>query len=93
MKTIKTSKLIAMESIATSITVAPLETGGYEMTIFLKEKRKDGCCRIKHVKVERIIEDTEIPQTSNWTVKHLGYNTYKYFKQPSGFYINLYHKW
>lgn len=89
MKTIKTSKLISQENIAKSITVSPLQNG-YEISYTLKEKNKSGYYKRKTVKVNNIIEDVELPVISNWTVAYLGYNTYKFFKTKSGFYINLY---
>ncbi len=89
MKTIKTSKLIEQEKIAYSITVSPMDKMRYKITYFLREKKKNGVGRKINIKVESIIEDVKIPEISNWTVKHLGYNTYKYFKKD-GFYINFY---
>ncbi len=88
METIKTSKLIEQGKIARSITVSPLDKG-YEIKYFLREKKANGFCRIKTVYVDIIIEDAEIPEISNGSVKHLGYNTYKHLVKD-GFYINLY---
>ena len=89
MKTIKTSQLIEAEKIAHSITVAPVGNI-FEVTYYLREKKKNGYCRMKTVKIDSIIEDTEIPQISNDTVKHLGYKIYKHLVKPD-FYINLYY--
>jgi hypothetical protein len=89
MKKIKISELIAMESIASSITVSPLGDR-YFVECFLKERRKNGICKKRTFVVENLIEDVQLLQVSNSTVKHLGYNTYKHLVQPSGFYINLY---
>lgn len=45
----------------------------------------------KTFKVNRVIEDSSIPEVSNRNVIHLGYNRYKHIVLQSGFYINLYY--
>lgn len=89
MKTIKTSKLIEQEKIATSITITPISTG-FKIRYFLKEKTQLGIPKIRTIKVEIIEEDIEIPNVSNDTVKNL-YKTYQYYKKGD-FYINFYKK-
>ena len=85
---IKTSKLISQKDIATSITVSPAGAF-YVVEYFLKERNKNGSHKKKRIIVDSIVEDVEIPEISNWTVKHLGYNTYKHYKTDN-FYINFY---
>lgn len=93
MKTIKTSKLIQQQNIASSITIIPLEKEcGYNVRYFLKQRNSKGCFKVKNIKVDKIIEDVEIPQISNANVLHLGFHIHKYLQNPSGFYINLYKK-
>lgn len=89
MKKIKTSKLIQQQKIANSITVSPLSSGGFNVFYHLKEKKEKGTARIRNIYVDAVVEDTEIPQISNDTVKHLGYNTYKHYIDGT-FYINYY---
>lgn len=88
MKAIRTSKLIEQQKIAHSITISPLTTPlgkfqYYEIQYSLKTKKK------KTIFVKKIIEDVEIPTIDNRTVKHLGYEVYKYYLAKE-FYINLY---
>ena len=91
MKNIKTSKLIAQQNIAHSITVSPNKNGGYKIRYSLKEKNKKGIRRAKTLNVECVLEDIKIPEISNDTVKHLGYDVYKCYETPE-FYINFYQK-
>lgn len=87
---IKTSELYKMEQIAYSVTVAP-ENDYFTVRISLRERTKKGQLRTKTIKVNRVIEDSSIPEVSNRNVVHLGYNTYKHIVLQSGFYINLYY--
>jgi len=87
---IKTSELYKMEEIAYSVTVAP-ENDYFTVSIYLRERTKKGYSRQKTFKVNRVVEDSSIPEINNGTVKHLGYNTYKHIVKQSGFYINLYY--
>ena len=89
MRTIKISQLIEMQNIANNITCTPYEDK-HIVKIFLKEKTKKGICKVKTV-IAKIKEDVIIPEISNWTVKHLGYNTYKHLVNKD-FYINLYYR-
>jgi hypothetical protein len=89
MKTIKTSKLIEQENIASSITVSPC-SNFYVAEYFLKSKTPKGKGMVKKFIFDKIIEDVDIPDVGNHTVKHLGYKTYQHFKSKSGFYINFY---
>ena len=89
MKTLKTSKLIKQQDIATSITVTPIKGAGYHVQYFLKELNKKGYPKLKRILVEKIIEDVAIPEISNHTVAHLGFKVYKFY-QIDGFYINFY---
>jgi hypothetical protein len=92
MKSIKTSKLIAQQNIADSITISPIMGGhGYVIYYHLKEKTKGGKAKQKNIVVDKIEEDIIIPTISNWTVAHLGYKQYQYFApNENGFYINFY---
>ena len=91
MKSIKTSKLANMESIAEAITICPVTANrGYVIEMFLKEKTPTGKFKKKSFLVEKIIEDEILPEISVKTVEHLGYKTYQYIHKPSGFYINFY---
>ena len=90
MKNIKTSKIIAQEKIASSITISPV-TGGYLIRYHLRETTKKGKCKIKNIVVENVIEDVVLPSISVNNVKHLGYISYQYLApNENNFYINFY---
>ena len=92
MKTLRTSKLIEKKDQLYSVTISPFN-GIYVVELFIKAPTKSGKQRTapKRIFVNKIIEDFVIPTKSNDAVKHLGYNTYKYY-QDGDFYINFYKK-
>lgn len=77
-----------MSEIASSITCTPYEDK-HILKIYLRERTSKGNPRIKTT-IAKIKQDVEIPIISNHNVKHLGFNIYRYHKEPD-FYINLYY--
>jgi hypothetical protein len=91
---IKLSKLIEQEKIASSITVTPEETpegNKYNVLYYLKEKDVKGNYKLRTVIVDEVIEDVEFKDVTNKFHIPSPFVTYKTFtNKESGFYINLY---
>lgn len=92
-KTITTTSLLNKEHMCNSITVEPFG-GQYKVTYFLKKRGDRGQTLTRYFTVKEIIEDDDVMWDGNLdNVKHLGYTSYKFYKNPlTGFYINLYRK-
>lgn len=90
-KSITTTELLEQEPITESITVEPID-GVYQITYFLKERDENDESKIKIEKVENVIEDDDrLWDGDIEQVKHIGYVSYRYYKNPiTKFYINLY---